>query len=144
MTTDVSPKPPIWFWAVAVIALLWNLFGLFNFYVSTFDQVSILETLNQEQRELFEAMPLWATIAFGIATVAGTLASLGLLVRKKLAKPLFVISLVAMIAQFINWLFIQNAAEVFPNSYTMPSIVVLVGVVLILFANKGIQKDWLH
>ena len=103
MTTDVSQKPPVWFWVVAVIALLWNLFGLFNFYISTFDQVSILETLNQEQRELFEAMPLWATIAFGVATVTGTLASLGLLIRKRLAKPLFVVSLVTMVAQFINW-----------------------------------------
>ena len=143
MTTDVSPKPPIWFWVVAVIALLWNLFGLFNFYVSTFDQVSILETLNQEQRELFEAMPLWATIAFGVATVLGTLASIGLLVRKKLAKPLFVVSLVAMAAQFINWLFIQNAPEVFPNSYTMPVVVVIVGILLIFFSNKAIQKGWL-
>ena len=143
MTTDVSQKPPVWFWVVAVIALLWNLFGLFNFYISTFDQVSILETLNQKQRELFEAMPLWATIAFGVATVTGTLASLGLLVRKRLAKPLFVVSLVAMVAQFINWLFIQNAPEVFPNSYSMPAAVVIVGVLLIIFSNKGIQKGWL-
>lgn len=143
MTTDVSQKPPVWFWVVGVIALLWNLFGLFNFYISTFDQVSILETLNQEQRELFEAMPLWATIAFGVATVTGTLASLGLLVRKRLAKPLFVVSLVAMVAQFINWLFIQNAPEVFPNSYTMPAAVVIVGLLLIFFSNKAIQKGWI-
>ncbi len=143
MTTNEYNKPPIWFWVVSAIALLWNLFGLFNFYVSTFDQVSILETLNQEQRELFEAMPMWATIAFGVATVSGTLGSIGLLLRKKWAKPLFIISLVTLVAQFINWLFIQNAPEVFPNSYTMPAVVVIVGVLLIFFSNKAIQKGWL-
>lgn len=144
MTTNESNKPPVWFWVVAGIALLWNLFGLYNFYISTFHQVTILETLNQEQRALFEAMPMWATVAFGIATVSGVLASIGLLTRKKWAKPLFVISLIAMVAQFVNWLFIQNAPEVFPNSYTMPITVVVVGILLILFTNKGTQKDWLR
>nr|WP_299346718.1 hypothetical protein [Allomuricauda sp.] len=138
-----SVKPPIWFWAISVLALLWNLFGLYNFYISTFDQVAILETLNQEQRELFESMPLWATVCFGIATISGVVASVGLLARKKWAKPLFIISLITMVAQFINWLFIQNAPEVFPNSYTMPITVFIVGVLLIFFSNKGVQKGWL-
>lgn len=141
MTTSV--KPPAWFWVVSALALLWNLYGLFNFYLSTFNQVVILETLNQEQREVFEAMPMWATIAFAIATIAGTLASIGLLMRKKWAKLLFTISLIAMIVQFVNWLFVQNAPEVFPNSYTMPIVVVIVGILLILFANTGIKKEWL-
>lgn len=141
MTTSV--KPPVWFWVVGAFALLWNLYGLFNFYLSTFNQVAILETLNQEQRELFESMPMWATVAFAIATITGTIASIGLVMRKKWAKSLFIISLVTMIAQFANWLFIQNAPEVFPDSYTMPIVVVIVGILLILFANMGIKKDWL-
>ncbi|WP_435625040.1 hypothetical protein [Flagellimonas sp.] len=139
-----SIKPPIWFWVIGVLALLWNLFGLYNFYISTFDQVAILETLNQEQRELFEAIPLWATICFGIATISAVVASIGLLARKKWAKPLFIISLITLVAQFVNWLFIQNAPEVFPNSYAMPTTVFIVGVLLILFSNKGIQKSWLR
>jgi len=143
MTNDVSNKPPIWFWAVAIIALLWNLFGLFNFYVSTFDQVTILATLNQEQRELFESMPMWATIAFGIATIGGTLASIGLLLRKKWAKQLFIISLIALVAQFVNWLFIQKAPEVFPNSYTMPITVTVMGILLVLYTQYAMRKGWI-
>ncbi len=144
MTAYSSSKPPVWFWVVAGIALLWNLFGLFNFYISTFNQVTILETLNQEQRELFEAMPIWATVAFGIATIGGVIATIGLFIRRKWAKQLFVISLIAMVVQFVNWLFIQKAPEVFPNSYTMPVAVVIVGVLLIFFCNKAIQKGWLR
>lgn len=140
---STSIKPPIWFWVISVLALLWNLFGAYNFYVSTFDQVAILETLNQEQRELFEAMPLWATICFGVATISGVIASFGLLIRKKWAKPLFIVSLITLVAQFVNWLFIQNAPEVFPNSYSMPATVFVVGVLLVLFSNTGIKKGWL-
>ena len=138
-----SIKPPIWFWVISVLALLWNLFGLYNFYISTFDQVTILESMNQEQRELFEAMPMWATVCFGIATIGGVIASIGLLMRKKWAKPLFIVSLITLVAQFVNWLFIQNAPEVFPNSYGMPITVFIVGILLILFSNTGIKKNWL-
>lgn len=138
-----SVKPPVWFWVVSVLALLWNAFGVFQYLYTAFNQVEILETLNQAQREVFEAMPAWATACFAIATFGGLAASIGLFIRKKWSKMLFIVSLVAAIAQFVNWLFIQNAAEVFPNSYAMPVTVVIVGVLLILFSNTGIKKGWL-
>ena len=141
MTTSV--KPPVWFWVASVFALLWNLFGVYSYLYNAFNQVEILETLNQAQREVFEAIPAWATACFAIAVFSGTIASIGLLLRKKWAKPVFIVSLLTAVAQFVNWLFIQNAAEVFPDSYTMPVLVTVVGILLILFAKKGIEKGWL-
>ncbi|MER3318615.1 MAG: hypothetical protein RIB79_10010 [Allomuricauda sp.] len=142
MTTSV--KPPTWFWVVSVIALLWNLIGAFNYLNQAFNQQAILETLDQAQREAFEGIPAWATAAFAIAVFSGTIASIGLLVRKKWAKPLFIISLIAAVAQFIHWLFISNAVEAFgPSTYAMPVIVIIIGLYLISFSKKGIQKDWL-
>ena len=142
MTTSV--KPPTWFWVVSVIALLWNLVGVFNYLNQAFNQQAILETLNQAQREAFEGIPAWATAAFAIAVFSGTIASIGLLVRKKWAKPLCIISLIAAVAQFIHWLFISNAVEAFgPSTYAMPVIIIVIGLYLISFSKKGIQKGWL-
>ena len=142
MTTSV--KPPTWFWVVSVIALLWNLVGVFNYLNQAFNQVALLETLDQAQREAFEGIPAWATAAFAIAVFSGTIASIGLLVRKKWAKPLFIISLIAAVAQFIHWLFISNAVEAFGSStYAMPVIIIVIGLYLISFSKKGIQKGWL-
>ena len=61
MTTTV--KPPTWFWVVSIIALLWNLMGVFNYLNQAFNQQAILETLDQAQREAFEGIPAWATAA---------------------------------------------------------------------------------
>ncbi len=139
-----SNKPPVWFWVVSVLALLWNLSGVYSYLSSKFNQVEMLEAMTQAQRELFESIPAWATAAFAIAVFAGTIASVGLLLRKKWAKLLFIVSLVAAVLQFVNWLFFQNAPEAFGSSaYTMPIIVVVVGFLLILFAKKSIQKGWL-
>ncbi|MDF0715480.1 hypothetical protein PY092_04905 [Muricauda sp. 334s03] len=142
MTTSV--KPPTWFWVVSVIALLWNLIGVMNYLNQAFNQVALLESMDQAQREAFEGIPAWATAAFAIAVFSGTLACIGLLIRKKWAKPLFIISLITAAAQFIHWLFISNAVEAFgPSTYTMPVIVIIIGIYLIFFSKKGIEKGWL-
>ena len=139
-----SVKPPIWFWAVSVISLLWNIMGVFNYLNQAYNKEAMLETLSQVQREAFESIPAWATAAFAIAVFSGFFASFALLLRKKWAKPLFTLSLIAAIAQFISWLFISNAAEAFGSTaYLMPIIVIVIGVYLILFSGKGIRNGWL-
>ncbi len=144
MTTNGTKKPPVWFWVVSVLALLWNLVGVFSYLNSSLNRVAMLEALTQEQRELFEGIPAWATAAFAIAVFSGAIASVGLLVRKKCAYPLFVVSLVAAVLQFINWLFLQNAGEVYGGqAYVMPVMVVIIGLFLIFFSKKAKQKHWL-
>src|SRR5690606_34946639 len=133
MTTTV--KPPTWFWVVSIIALLWNLMGVFNYLNQAFNQVAILESLDQAQREAFGNVPAWATAAFAIAVFSGTIGSIGLLLRKKWARPLFIVSLIAAVVQFAHWLFISNAVEAFgPSTYAMPVIVVVIGIYLISFS----------
>ncbi|MAU27089.1 MAG: hypothetical protein CMH48_12470 [Muricauda sp.] len=143
--TSTVVKPPAWFWVVGIIALLWNLVGVFNYLNLAFNKTAVVEALTEEQGELFTSIPAWATAAFAIAVFSGALASIALLLRKKWAKPLFVLSLVAAVLQFINWLFLQNAAEAFgPQAYVTPALVVAIGAFLIFFAQKGIQKGWLR
>lgn len=142
MTTTV--KPPAWFWVVSTIALLWNLMGVFNYLNQAFNQQAILESLDQAQREVFEGIPAWATAAFAIAVFSGFIGSIGLLLRKKWARPFFIISLITAVAQFIQWLFISNAVEAFGTStYGMPIIVIIIGLYLVFFSKKGIDKGWL-
>lgn len=139
-----SVKPPIWFWVVSVIALLWNLMGVFNYLNQAYNQEALLEAMDQAQREVFEGIPAWATAAFAIAVFAGAIGSIGLLIRKKWAKPLFLISFVAAALQFINWLFISNAVEAFgPSTYAMPIIVLVIGIYLISFSKRATQNGWL-
>jgi hypothetical protein len=142
MTTTV--KPPVWFWVVSTIALLWNLMGVFNYLNQAFNQQAILESLDQAQREVFEGIPAWATAAFAIAVFSGFIGSIGLLLRKKWARPFFIISLITAVAQFVHWLFISNAVEAFGTStYGMPMIVIIIGLYLVFFSKQGIQKGWL-
>lgn len=143
--TNSTLKPPTWFWVVSVIVLLWNLMGVTSYLTQAFTSIEQLEAMSQAERALFEGQPAWVTGAFAIAVFGGTIAAIALLLRKKWSKPVFIVSLVAGIAQFIHWLFMTNAVEVHgTQAYIMPGLVVIIGLYEIFFANQGIQKGWLY
>lgn len=145
MTSNTLNKPSKLFWVISIIALLWNLMGVFNYLNQAYNSSGMLEGMTAEQIAAFENIPAWATACFAIAVFIGTIASIVLLLRKKWAKPLFIISLIAAIAQFINWLFISNAVEAFgPTTYIMPIVVIFLGIFEIIFANNSIKKGWLN
>ena len=142
MTTSV--KPPVWFWVVSVIAVLWNLMGVAAYLGDAYTTIEQLEQMTQEQRALFEGRPAWVTAAFAIAVFAGAIGSIALLLRKKWAKPLLMLSLIAALAQFVYNTFMTNTIEVMGNqAIIFPILVLGFGLYLILFAKKGIQKGWL-
>ena len=144
MTTETKVKPPVWFWIVSILALLWNLAGVMAYIGQAYMSAEDLAALSEAERKLFETQPAWVTGAFAIAVWGGALGCIFLLMRKRWAKPVFVISLIGIIAQMGYNFFISNNFEVYgPGAMIMPIMVLLVGVGLILFSNKAIANQWL-
>ena len=146
MNAPVAAKPPGWFWAVAVLALLWNLFGLAMFYMQVNMTPEQLAQLPEAQRELTQAFPSWIWAVDGVAVVAGTLGSLLLLMRRRLALPLFWISLVAVVVLFGYCLFPGRMLEVLgpAQSLPMPILVTVVALLLAWFARRSIARGWIR
>lgn len=135
---------PKWFWAVAVFFLLWNLMGVGSFFQHTFITDEALQALPEAERNLYNSYPLWTIIAFAIAVFGGIIGSIGLLMKKKWAKPAFIVSLVAIIPQMTHNLFFTNAREVYgPGTEVMPVLIIVFGVFLVWFSAFGIKKGWL-
>ncbi|PCE66696.1 hypothetical protein [Sediminicola luteus] len=139
-----SNTVPKWFTVVAVLALLWNLMGLGSFFMHVFISEEALAVLPEAERNLYGQFPLWTEVVFAIAVLGGTLGSLGLLMRKAWAKPLFWISLVAIIIQMSHNLFMTDAMEVYGNmAALMPTLVVAIGIFMVWLSNKGVNLGWL-
>lgn len=142
MTSSV--KPPVWFWVVSVIALLWNLMGVSAYLFDAFISVEQLEAMAPELRELYEGRPAWVTAAFALAVFGGFIGSIGLLLRKKWAKPLFMLSLVAVLAQNVYTFFMSNTLDAMgTQTAIMPIFVILISIYLVYFSKRGIEKNWL-
>jgi hypothetical protein len=138
-------KRPAWFWVVAALALLWNLFGLAMFWMQYSMTPEQLAQLPEAQRTLHEAMPGWLWVVDGIAVVAGTLGSLLLLLKKRLALPVLQVSLVAVVVLFGYCLFPGRMLEVLgaAQALPMPILVTVVAMLLVWFARKAVARGWL-
>lgn len=146
MTTQNSIiKPPVWFWIVSVIALIWNLMGAMAYLGQAYMTDEMKSAMTTEQQELMNTTPAWVTAAFAIAVWGGLLGCIALLLRKKWAKTVFVISLIAIVVQMSYSFFMTNAAEVYGTfqGMIMPLMIILVAIALLLFSKSSIAKGWI-
>ena len=138
-------KVPGWFWVLSILFLLWNILGVFSFFAHTFITEEALQALPTQERELYGEYPLWTTIVFAIAVFAGFLGSIGLVLRRKWSKVVFIISLLAVVPQMIHNVFLTSSIDVYgmAQAVTMPTLVVIFAVILVWFSSFGIKKGWL-
>ncbi len=134
-------KPPKSFWVIAVLALLWNLMGLFQFFAATFMLEAMIEGYPEDQADLFRSIPEWYNILFAIAVFSGVLGSITMLLRKKMTVAIFGISLLAVLVAQGYWIWGTDLIEVMGvSSVIMPLIVIVVSIFL-YFYNKGAAKN---
>ncbi|MEO1012894.1 MAG: hypothetical protein AAFX53_16465 [Bacteroidota bacterium] len=144
MGNEVLNKPPKWFWVAGVAALLWNSMGAKAYLDDAYMSIEELEKMTQAQRLLFESQPAWTTGAFAIAVWGGVLACVLLLLRKKWAVPVFVISLIGILAHMIYVFFLSNAMEVYgPGGMVLPILVIVIGILMVFFSRTAVRKGWL-
>ncbi len=127
------------YWVVGVLALIWNAMGVFQYLSMQYLKDDMAAAMTPEQNALMDGLPVWYTAVFAIAVFAGLLGSILLLLQKKAATPLFLISLLAVLIQMGYWLFATNAREVMGNQAAfMPIIVILVAIFLYFFSRKKV------
>jgi hypothetical protein len=98
MPLNPTPAAPRSFWIVAVLSLLWNLFGCYDYLMSKLSPASYFAAngMNAESAAYMASLPAWLT-AFWALGVWGSLAgSLLLLVRSRHAAPAFALSLLGL------------------------------------------------
>ena len=144
MTMNYLRKPSNLFWVISSIALVWNLMGVFNYLDQAFMTDKVLETLPKEQQILYQDVPAWVTAAFAIAVFSGTLGSLLLLLKKKIATTFFIISFLGIVGQMSYGLLIDQNSESFgPMGIAMPIMIIAFGGYLIWYSRKANEHRWL-
>ncbi|MCP4882416.1 MAG: hypothetical protein GY908_01370 [Flavobacteriales bacterium] len=143
--TESKIKPTTSFWIIGIIALIWNLMGVFAYLQEAYMTVEDLAALPPDQQALFENVPAWVTGAFAFAVFGGALGCILLLLRKKLANFVFIISFIGIIAQMTYNLFMSKALEVYgPGRMIMPIMVIVIGAFLIWYSKKMESKGILN
>jgi len=129
------------FWAIGVVALIWNVMGVINYFVQM--NPDMLAAYRESERAMIVGRPAWATGAFALAVFGGTLGCLVLLLRKSAALYLFIASLLGVIVTMIHSLGAGidfGLAEIL-GIILMP---LVVAAFLIWYTKQAENKGWIN
>jgi hypothetical protein len=137
MNDTIGAPAPAWLRIVAVLGLLWNLFGVYNYLM-------VVGMVPGADEASVSAMPAWVTGAFAVAVFGGALGCLGLAMLKRWSKLLLLVSLLGVLLMDL-WMFVLSGL-----GSTMPSgemgvtaAVVVVAIFLVWLAYDADKKGWL-
>jgi hypothetical protein len=144
MASQFAQKPPVWFKIVAIILLLWGLAGCASLYGHFVIGPDMDPNATDYDRALYAALPVWVNIAYVVAVLAGLLGSIGLLVRAKWAGTLYLLSLIAVIAQF-GYMFLATDIIAVKGVWTtyFPAFIFAVALFQVWFAALANRRGWL-
>ncbi|SFU28640.1 hypothetical protein SAMN05216480_101388 [Pustulibacterium marinum] len=142
--TTTSVKPPISFWIISALAIIWNVMGVLAFIGDLMITDELLAQMPETERNLRAQFPEWSTTVYGIATISGAIAALLMSLRKKLSHYVFLISLLAVLVQMYYTIFVVKVADVMgPTSLIFPIIIIGIGIFLLAYTFYALKKQWL-
>ena len=137
-------QAPKWFRAAAIIALLWNILGCLAFVADLQLKPEDIAKLPEAQQALYASRPAWSVAATAIAVFGGTLGCIGLILKRKWAFVLLLLSLLGILGQDIAMFVLANAAEAAGSfAIVLQSVVLIVGVWLVLLCRKAMASGWI-
>jgi hypothetical protein len=137
MNNVIGTPAPAWLRIVAAVGLLWNLYGVYMYLMT----VGVVPGADAAAAG---AMPAWVTGSFAIAVFGGTLGCIGLLMLKRWAKLLLLLSLLGVLAMDL-WMFVLSGmgATAAPAEMGVTAAVVVVAILLVWLAYSADRKGWL-
>jgi len=124
--SDAPSKTPWHLWLVGVLALLFNAIGVFDFVMSMAKgaQYQASAGMTPAQIEHYQQMPGWMTLVWAVGVFGAFLASILLLLRRKLALPVFVVSLAAFLLSLVYTYVLTNGGAVMGRNMAIASAVI--------------------
>ncbi len=147
MTEQRERQPAPWhLWLVAILAIAWNAMGALDYYLTQSGDAEYLSAFTPEQIAFFTDFPAWVDASWAIAVWGGLFGALMLLLRKPVAVPVLLISLLAMMVTTIHNYLFADGLQVMgdPFSLTFTLVIFLVALFLLRYASRQRRNGVLY
>ena len=134
-------RKPIHLWIVGGLATLWNGFGCFDYFMTRTRGAAYIESMmptldGAAMMTYIDSFPIWAAFGWGLGVWAGLAGSILLLLRRGLAVPVLLASLVGAVVgigyQLANPSGIIEISQ--GASAIMPYVVIVIAIGLFVYA----------
>ncbi len=145
MTSEDNPYAPQpikgWYWIGAIAVLVFMSLGVAGYLVSVTAPGGALPA---DQRALMAARPVWMIWAYAIAVWSGMAGAVAMLVRRRWAVPLLLISLIGAIFTFLPYAIVPEVRELATEGDGAAGIIVIALCwTSFWFARHSVQRGWL-
>ncbi|MGX9354759.1 hypothetical protein ACS3SW_06235 [Roseobacteraceae bacterium S113] len=128
-------SPSFIFWAIAVVALLWNLIGCWNYIVQSNEEA--VARMPEVYQLIISQRPAWATAGFAVSVYGGAVGAILMLMRRRTAVAVFGLSLLGSLVTFY---FTFRVLGIEPATASA----VLMSCALVFFIWLSDRKGWLR
>lgn len=128
------------FWVIGVVALIWNLLGVANFFAQM--DPEILAGYEESARAIVKGRPGWATVGFAAAVFGGAVGCLLMLLRQSAAFYFFVLSLIGVFAATIHS--VSLGIQFKPGEIVLMIVMpIAVAIFLLIYYRFSANKNWI-
>ncbi|HMG46800.1 MAG TPA: hypothetical protein VK614_05010 [Allosphingosinicella sp.] len=132
------------FWIVALIAILWNLFGAYNFAQTLANNHDYLKDVDAEFLAWTLALPGWRYALWGLAVALSVAGSLALLLKRAMAGLLFWLTAGAMVLGFgADFLLFDGMRYYHPSGLGFLAMLVAIEAAFALYAGWAARQGML-
>lgn len=143
MEERFGPRPVAsWFMVAAVAALLFMALGCVSYVMHVFADPS---TMPLDQRAAYAAEPAWVTGAYAVAVWVGLAGAILLALRRRLAEPALLLSLVATLVWLAGLVLVRDLREnMSANDLLVAIVVTALTWTIYWFARHSRMRGWLR
>ncbi|MEG3146307.1 hypothetical protein U1839_16770 [Sphingomonas sp. RT2P30] len=139
-------KPPAWYYLVAVLLILWDGIGCYFCIMQFKLGADAMGDATAYDRALYATLPAWYNWCYAVAVFGSVLGGIALLVRARIARPIMLVALIAIVVQF-GYLFATTdiiGHKGFMVTVPFPAFIVAVGVFAWWFAGFAARRGWIR
>jgi hypothetical protein len=127
-------RTPWHLWLVGVIAVLFNAIGAFDHVMSMAQGESYMASAGMTPAQIahYLEMPVWMKADWAIGVWSAMLGSVLILLRNKLAAPVFAVSLAAFLISLLYTWVLTDGGEIMGRQMAVTSVVITVLLVLFM------------
>lgn len=131
---NTNGRVPRHLWVIGIVAVLFNAIGVFDFVMSMARGAEYLTSVGMtpEQVAHYQQMPPWMIVVWAVGVWGAFLASILLLMRRRVAFALFVISFAAFLVSLLYTYVLTDGGAVMGQDLAIASTVITI--LLIFFS----------
>lgn len=136
MATSADVRAPAHLWIVGILALLWNAYGCYDYFMTEMKSQAYLAQLPADALAYWNGLPAWLTAFWALGVWGGLVGSLLLLLRNRHAVWAFALSAIGAIVAMGYQMFVDPM----PASLSagamrfMPWVIIIFAVALFLYS----------